>query len=164
MEEIDIYISDLHFDRFILEQQWTAEDESMYQDMMWRAEDQELDYQNELENIGELIGDSYTLEEGALTDWIAAYPDGEDAYNELKNRKDDLDEWLAAVEGEISEYEEVAEEYTAQKNADAAARMIEAQQEELQRAAEQRASDEKRIKHERDNAEAQIRAKEAELE
>lgn len=27
MEEIDIYISDLHFDRFILEQQWTQEDE-----------------------------------------------------------------------------------------------------------------------------------------
>jgi hypothetical protein len=44
MEDIDIYISDLNFEKFILEQQWTAEDESMYQDMMWRAEDQEADY------------------------------------------------------------------------------------------------------------------------
>lgn len=129
---------------------------------MWRAEDQEWDYMNELEYIEELIGESYEMEGEDLDNYIAAY--GEADYNELKNRKDDLDEWLEAVEGEIAEYQEIAQEYTDAKAADAAARMIQAQEEELNRAAEQRAADEMRIKHEREATNSRIHEVNEEIE
>lgn len=152
MGEIDVYISDLNFDRFILEQQWQAEDEYMYQEMVWRYESQEWDYTDELEQIAGEIGDSYRMEGDALEDWIDTY--GVSEYNGYKNRKDDLEEWLGQVEGTIAEYEEQAAEYANEKAAMAEQRAIAAAQEELNRAAEERVHDEKRIKRERETADA----------
>jgi hypothetical protein len=155
MGEIDTYISDLNFDRFLVEQQWQQEDEYMYQDIIWRAEAQEQDYLYELEEIEEAIGDSYALTGDRLAEWIANY--GQVEYNEYNNRKGDLTEWLEAVQGEIEEFEEIAEEFADARQAETDARMLAAAQEELEQAARDRDAEEKRIKRERESANAQIR-------
>jgi hypothetical protein len=155
MGEIDTYISDLNFDRFLVEQQWQQEDEYMYQDIIWRAEAQEQDYLYELEEIEEAIGDSYALTGDRLEEWIANY--GQVEYNEYNNRKGDLTEWLEAVQGEIEEFEEIAEEFADARQAETDARMLAAAQEELEQAARDRDAEEKRIKRERESANAQIR-------
>jgi hypothetical protein len=117
MGEIDTYISDLNFDRFMVEQQWQQEDEYMYQDIIWRAEAQEQDYKYELEEIEEAIGESYELEGTRLENWIASYGTAE--YNEYNNRRGDLNEWLEAVEGELVEFTEIAEEFADAKAGEA---------------------------------------------
>jgi len=150
MGEIDTYISDLNFDRFLVEQQWQQEDEFMYQDIIWRAEAQEQDYLYELQEIEEAIGESYNLTDDRLAEWIANY--GAAEYNEYFNRRGDLNEWLEAVEGEIETFEEIAEEYADQRAAEAEARMLAAAQEELDQGARDRDAEEKRIKRERENA------------
>jgi len=162
MQEIDTYISDLNFDRFLVEQQWQQEDEWMYNDILWRAEAQESDYLYELEEIEEAIGESYELEGEELTEWIAGY--GEVAYNEYNNRRGDLNEWLEEVEGEVEHFTEVAEEFADQRADEAEARMVAAHQEELDRAAAERDNDEKRIKRETENANTAIRTLEADYD
>lgn len=162
MQEIDTYISDLNFDRFLVEQQWQQEDEWMYNDILWRAEQQESDYLYELEEIEEAIGESYELEGEELTEWIAGY--GEVAYNEYNNRRGDLNEWLEEVEGEVEHFTEVAEEFADQRADEAEARMVAAHQEELDRAAAERDNDEKRIKRETENANTAIRTLEADYD
>jgi hypothetical protein len=150
MGEIDTYISNLNFDRFMIEQQWQQEDEAMYQDIIWRAEAQEQDYLFELNEIEEAIGESYELEGDRLDAWITAY--GSVEYGEYNNRKADLNEWLEAVEREIIEFTEIAGEFAEGRAAEEAARVLAAAQEELNKAASDRDAEEKRIKRERENA------------
>jgi len=100
--------------------------------------------------------------ESDIEAWITASGLTTAEYNEYNNRRTDLNEWLEAVEGEIQEFEEIAEEYTAAAAADAEARMAAAHLEELARAAVERDAEEKRIKQERKNAAEAVRAIEAE--
>lgn len=97
-----------------------------------------------------------------IDQWVTDNGLTTDEYNEYNNRRTDLNEWLEAVEGEIQEFEEIAEEYTAAAAADAEARMAAAHLEELARAAVERDAEEKRIKQESKNAAEAVRAIEAE--
>jgi hypothetical protein len=135
----------------------------LFHDRVGRAESQEADYTTELAEIETAIGETYEMSlESDIEAWITASGLTTAEYNEYNNRRTDLNEWLEAVEGEIQEFEEIAEEYTAAAAADAEARMAAAHLEELARAAVERDAEEKRIKQERKNAAEAVRAIEAE--